>query len=83
MSFAELLESRTARFQQARQREAEAIASISDRIAEELEKEGLVVVYDWFVKALTGTEYEGFAVEVRDRWRRRVAEKRWPHFTAS
>ena len=44
---------------------------------------GLVVVYDWFVKALMGTEYEGFAVEVRDRWRRRVAEKRWPHFTAS
>jgi hypothetical protein len=34
------------RFQQARQREDEAIASISDRIAEELEKEGLVVVYD-------------------------------------
>ena len=30
------------RFQQSRQREDEAIASISDRIAEELEKEGLV-----------------------------------------
>ena len=39
MNFAELLESRTVRFQQSRQREAEAIASISDRIAEELEKE--------------------------------------------
>lgn len=45
MNFAELLESRTARFQQSRQREDEAIASISDRIAEELEKEGLVADY--------------------------------------
>ena len=43
MNFAELLESRTIRFQQSRQREAEAIASISERIAEELEKESLVV----------------------------------------
>jgi energy-coupling factor transporter ATP-binding protein EcfA2 len=43
--FAELLESRIARFQQSRQREDEAIASISDRIAEELEKEGLVTAY--------------------------------------
>jgi hypothetical protein len=34
MNFAELLESRTIRFQQARQREAESIASISERIAE-------------------------------------------------
>jgi hypothetical protein len=41
-NFAELLESRITRFQQSRQREAEAIASISDRIAEELEKEGFV-----------------------------------------
>ncbi|MFZ0884264.1 MAG: hypothetical protein WAN14_12770 [Candidatus Acidiferrales bacterium] len=40
--FAELLESQTSRFQQSRQREAEAISSISERIAEELEKEGLV-----------------------------------------
>jgi AAA domain, putative AbiEii toxin, Type IV TA system len=46
MNFAELLESRIARFQQSRQREDEAIASISDRVAEELEKEGLVTVYD-------------------------------------
>jgi len=46
MSFAELLEARTVRFQQSRQREDEAIALISDRIAEELEKEGLVTVYD-------------------------------------
>ncbi|HVB57868.1 MAG TPA: AAA family ATPase [Candidatus Acidoferrales bacterium] len=41
-NFAELLESQTSRFQQSRQREAEAISSISERIAEELEKEGLV-----------------------------------------
>jgi AAA domain, putative AbiEii toxin, Type IV TA system len=41
-NFAELLESQTSRFQQSRQREAEAISSISDRVAEELEKEGLV-----------------------------------------
>jgi hypothetical protein len=46
MNFAELLESRIVRFQQSRQREDEAIASISDRIAEELEKEGLVAAYD-------------------------------------
>lgn len=42
MNFAELLESRTMRFRQSRQREAEAIASISERIAEELEKESSV-----------------------------------------
>lgn len=41
-NFAELLESQTSRFQQSRQRETEAISSISERIAEELEKEGLV-----------------------------------------
>jgi hypothetical protein len=42
VNFAELLESRTMRFRQSREREAEAIASISERIAEELEKESLV-----------------------------------------
>jgi hypothetical protein len=42
MNFAELREARTMRFEQSRQREAEAIASISDRIAEELEKESLI-----------------------------------------
>jgi energy-coupling factor transporter ATP-binding protein EcfA2 len=42
MTFSELLDSRITRFQQSRQREAEAIALISERIAEELEKEGLV-----------------------------------------
>jgi hypothetical protein len=41
-NFAELLGSQTMRFQQSRQREAESIASISERIAEELEKESLV-----------------------------------------
>ena len=42
LDFTELREQRTARFQQAREREAEAIADISDRIATELEKESLV-----------------------------------------
>lgn len=42
LDFAELREHQTSRFQQAREREAEAIADISDRIAIELEKEGLV-----------------------------------------
>jgi hypothetical protein len=40
-TFAELLQARTTRFQAGRAREAEAIASISQRIAEELEKESL------------------------------------------
>lgn len=42
VNFAQLRERRTLRFQQARQREAEAIAAISERIAEEFEKEALV-----------------------------------------
>lgn len=42
LDFAELRDQQTARFQQAREREAEAIADISDRIATELEKETLV-----------------------------------------
>ena len=46
MNFAELLESRISRFQQSRNREDESIASISDHIADELEKEGLVAAYD-------------------------------------
>ena len=41
-SFIELLQNQTARFQTARSREAEAIASISIRIGEELEKESSV-----------------------------------------
>jgi energy-coupling factor transporter ATP-binding protein EcfA2 len=43
MNFTELLESRTMRYRQSRQREADAIASVSDRIADEFEKEGMVV----------------------------------------
>ncbi|PHS63693.1 MAG: phosphotransferase [Thalassobium sp.] len=42
IDFNELRKQRTARFQQAREREAEAIADISDRIATEFEKENLV-----------------------------------------
>ena len=42
LDFAELREQQTARFQQAREREAEAIADISDRIATEFEKESCV-----------------------------------------
>jgi energy-coupling factor transporter ATP-binding protein EcfA2 len=44
--FTELLENRTVRFQESRRREVEAIASISDRIADELEKEGMVTTLD-------------------------------------
>lgn len=40
--FAQLREQQTSRFQQARDREAEAISDLSDRIATELEKETLV-----------------------------------------
>ena len=42
LDFAELREQHTARFQQAREREAEAISDISDRIATEFEKESFV-----------------------------------------
>ena len=42
VSFAELRDQRIARFQQARKRDAEAISAISERIAEELEKESIV-----------------------------------------
>ncbi|HTY83903.1 MAG TPA: AAA family ATPase [Silvibacterium sp.] len=50
IDFSELLESRTVRFQESRRREAESIASVSDRIADELEKEGLVTPLDQQVK---------------------------------
>ena len=43
VDFAELREQQTARFQQAREREAESISEISDRIATEFENESLVV----------------------------------------
>ncbi len=42
VNFEQLREHRTHRFQQAREREAEAISAISDRIAAEFEKEALV-----------------------------------------
>jgi energy-coupling factor transporter ATP-binding protein EcfA2 len=42
IDFAELRDQQTARFQQAREREAEAISDISDRVATEFEKESLV-----------------------------------------
>lgn len=42
LDFAELREQQTARFRQAREREAKAIGDISDRIATEFEKESLV-----------------------------------------
>jgi hypothetical protein len=45
--------------------------------------EGIGGVYGWFADALIGTPYRKFARELRQRWRRRVAEKRWPKFTAS
>lgn len=43
VDFADLRQRRTGRFEQARRREAEAIAALSDRIADELEKESLVL----------------------------------------
>lgn len=45
-NFAELREQTTSRYQQARERESQAIADISDRIASELEKEKLVTVLE-------------------------------------
>jgi energy-coupling factor transporter ATP-binding protein EcfA2 len=42
VDFAELREQQTSRFQQAREREAQAISDISDRVATEFEKESLV-----------------------------------------
>jgi len=42
VSFTELRDNRTLRFQQARQREVDSIAATSERIADELEKEALV-----------------------------------------
>jgi hypothetical protein len=43
---------------------------------------GIGKVYDWYVKQLTGSPYENFAVEIRDRWRKRMSKKHWPEFTA-
>lgn len=44
-NFAEFREQRTNRFRQARNREAEAISDLSERIATELEKESMVATY--------------------------------------
>ena len=44
---------------------------------------GLGVIYDWFADSLRGSPYEAFAFGIRDRWRERVAARRWPKFTAS
>jgi len=46
LDFAELLERRATRFRQARAREAEAVAQISERIGTELEKERLAANYE-------------------------------------
>ena len=46
MDFEELLEHRASRHRLAREREAEAVAQISDRISTELEKEKLVASYE-------------------------------------
>ena len=44
---------------------------------------GLRDLYGWFVDSLKGSQYEAYAIEVRDRWERRVAAKRWPNFTVN
>lgn len=44
VNFAELREHRTHRFQQARRREVESLAAVSERIADEFEKEALVPI---------------------------------------
>lgn len=46
LDFAELLEHRASRHRLAREREAEAVAQISDRISTELEKEKLIASYE-------------------------------------
>lgn len=46
LDFPELLEHRASRYRQARDREAEAVSNISDRISTELEKEKLVAIYE-------------------------------------
>ncbi|MEY9101512.1 hypothetical protein ABIA24_004485 [Sinorhizobium fredii] len=54
IDFAELRNFRTARFQQARKREAEAIADVSERIATEIEKEASVAGLTLQVTQKTG-----------------------------
>ena len=45
--------------------------------------EGIGSVYGWFVDATLGTPYRRFAREIRRAWYRRIADQRWPKFTAS
>jgi hypothetical protein len=45
--------------------------------------ENIGSVYGWFVDATLGTPYRLFARELRRAWYKRVAEERWPKFTAS
>ncbi|EPK3466773.1 ATP-binding protein [Pseudomonas aeruginosa] len=54
IDFAELRDYRTARFQQAREREADAIADVSDRIAAEFEKEASIAALTAQVAQKTG-----------------------------
>ena len=56
IDFAELRDQRTARFQQAREREAEAISDISERISTEFEKESLVSSLDEAGRAEEGAD---------------------------
>jgi len=45
--------------------------------------EGIGSVYGWFVDATLGTPYRRFARQIRRAWYRRIADQRWPKFTAS
>jgi len=45
--------------------------------------EGIGTVYGWFVDATLGTPYRRFARQIRRAWYRRIADQRWPTFTAS
>ena len=44
---------------------------------------GLGAIYHKLVILLTGSPYQDFALQIRSRWRERVAAGRWPTFTAS
>lgn len=62
IDFAELRDQQTSRFQQAREREAEAIADISDRIGTEFEKESLVATLTTQV-AQKKTQINGYTAD--------------------
>lgn len=53
VDFSDLRQRRTGRFEQGRRREAESLASLSERIAEELEKENLIAALDQQVRQKT------------------------------